>query len=327
MRLSEIKPQFIIIIGGAGSGKNYYIEHHPIYSKYTLIDVDVVKKEIGVSAAIGSIKPMLISAFEKHKDVVHPGTAANLKAGENKIRLAHNYGYNVTLILIATDPNGAISQVQKRVNQGGHDVELDNIVASNQRARENFQILKSFADNAIVINNSIKEDVDNISAEPLKFEVKTPAQFTKEELNSIIDIITSEGQVTANGLLDRVKRAKFIGIVRDMSETGKIIAVSAIKIPNASYFTDVFTNAKVPKLANQFQYEMGWKVVLPKYRGQNLGEQLSKLVLSKVNSKVFATIRATNAAAITSIKRLGFSVIGEPYIGSSGNKILLLVKN
>jgi predicted ABC-type ATPase len=154
MQLSEIKPQFIMVVGGAGSGKNYFIEHDPTYSKYTLVDVDAVKKTVSVSMAISSIKPMLQAAFEKHINVVHPGTAANLKAAQNKIAMAKSYGYTVTVILIATDPATAVGQVRQRVRQGGHDVEIDKIVASNQKARENFLAIKSLADKSKVINNS-----------------------------------------------------------------------------------------------------------------------------------------------------------------------------
>jgi GNAT superfamily N-acetyltransferase len=126
-------------------------------------------------------------------------------------------------------------------------------------------------------------------------------------------------------LIDRIKRAKLIGVVLD---AGKIIAVSAIKVPNISYRKSVFANADVDQLSNRYPYEMGWKVVLPEYRGKNLGEKLSKLVLQNVNqSKVFVTVRETNIAAITSSRNLGFELIGSPYIGSSGNKIVLLVKN
>ena len=153
MRENELKPQFVMVIGGAGSGKNYFIEHHTVYSTYKLIDVDVIKGELGVSAAISQVKPMLLSAFKNHENIVHPSTAVNIKAAQNKIASAHQHGYNVTLILIATPPDLAVDQVRTRVRQGGHDVAIDNIILSNKKARESFDILSALVDSTKVVTN------------------------------------------------------------------------------------------------------------------------------------------------------------------------------
>ena len=125
MRLADIAPQFYIVIGGAGSGKNYYIETHPTLSHYTLIDVDSIKLQMSVGDAIKSIKPAMIAAFSEKKDVAHPTTGTNLKGQENKIALAKKYGYTVHLVLVDTPVEQAIAQVRKRYREGGHDVSLD----------------------------------------------------------------------------------------------------------------------------------------------------------------------------------------------------------
>lgn len=146
MQLSEIKPQFVIVMGGAGSGKNYFIANSPIYSDYELIDVDAIKGEMGLDAAIGKIKPLMISSFEVQENVVHPTTGTNLQAQKNKIALAHGYGYVVTLILVDVPLEQAIDQVRQRVRSGGHDVSLEKIVTSNKLARANFAILSPLVD-------------------------------------------------------------------------------------------------------------------------------------------------------------------------------------
>lgn len=146
MQLNELKPQFILVMGGAGSGKNHFIENSSIYSNYKLIDVDAIKDELGVSAAITQIKPLLKAAFEAQENVVHPTTGSNLKAQENKIKMAHDYGYVVTVILKDTPIEQAIEQVRNRVKKGGHDVSLENIVKSNKLARENFAALTPLVD-------------------------------------------------------------------------------------------------------------------------------------------------------------------------------------
>ena len=150
MRLSDINPQFCLVIGGAGSGKNHFIEHSS-FNNFTLVDVDVIKATVGVASAISLIKPSLIEAFQNKEDVVHPTTGGNLKAQQNKIALARKYGYTVLLILIDTPVDVAIAQVRKRYRNGGHDVPLEKIVDSNKKARENFNLLKPFVDTSTIV--------------------------------------------------------------------------------------------------------------------------------------------------------------------------------
>ena len=151
MRLADIKPQFCLVMGGAGSGKNYFIENHPTLSRYTLIDIDAIKSEMGLELALKSVKPAMISAFSEQKDVAHPTTGSHLAGQQNKIKLARQYGYAVTLILIDTPVEQAIAQVRQRRRNGGHDVSLEKIVESNKKARENFNLLKPLVDVAKII--------------------------------------------------------------------------------------------------------------------------------------------------------------------------------
>lgn len=153
MRESQLKPQFAIVIGGAGSGKNYYLENDPTLCTYQLIDVDAIKGELGVSSAISAIKPMLTIAFHKQVNVVHPTTASNLQAQKNKIAAAKAAGYTVDLYLVDTPVERAISQVRNRVRGGGHDVDFDKIVSSNAKARENYNLLAPLVDTAQVVTN------------------------------------------------------------------------------------------------------------------------------------------------------------------------------
>ena len=152
MNAAELNPQFVIVIGGAGSGKNYFIEHEPTLSNFQLIDVDAIKGRLGVSAAISAIKPMLLSAFTNKENVVHPTTASNLTAQKNKIAAAKSNGYTVTLILKDTPVEQAIAQVRNRARNGGHDVDLAKIVSSNTAARANFNLLSPLVDIAKTVN-------------------------------------------------------------------------------------------------------------------------------------------------------------------------------
>jgi len=152
MRYSDIKqPTFALVMGGAGSGKNWMIQHNSVLSTYKLVDVDEMKKEVGLDVAIKAIKPTLEAAFKKQENVVHPTTGAHLKGQQNKIQLAKDNGYRVELYLIDTDPEIAAKRVADRVAKGGHNVRPEAIVASNARARENFNLLKPITDKATIL--------------------------------------------------------------------------------------------------------------------------------------------------------------------------------
>lgn len=151
MRVNELQPQFVLVMGGAGSGKNYYIRNNPTLNNYTLIDVDEIKKTVELSLAIKQTKEELVKAFNQKLDVVHPTTGSNFKGNFNKIELAKKNGYKVVVILIDTPIEQAIKNVSTRVSKGEHNVERDAIIASNQKARANFEQLSQYADKSIVI--------------------------------------------------------------------------------------------------------------------------------------------------------------------------------
>jgi len=155
----------------------------------------------------------------------------------------------------------------------------------------------------------------------LTFKVSSPNNFTLSELNSIKELIISEGQVSSSGLLNRIKRAKLLCVAID---NDKIIAISAIKIPDRAYHVSCFEKADVPELYKYYPYEMGWKVVLPLYRGKNLGSKLSNMLFKNIDKdKIFATVRSNNKASIIPLERMGFKPTGKPYYGSTGNEIIL----
>lgn len=156
MKLSDLfeaakKPQFVLVMGGGGSGKNHFISNHAEYKKYRLIDVDEIKKTVPLDAAIKATKEELLKAFAARKNVAHPTTGSNLKGQINKIKAAKDAGYEVTLILKDTPIEQAMKQVAARVKAGGHNVLEKDIVASNEKARANFNELKHLADNHKIV--------------------------------------------------------------------------------------------------------------------------------------------------------------------------------
>lgn len=151
-----MKPVFVVVIGGSGSGKNHYISHHPEYSSYRLIDVDVpVGEDANLATRIAVMKKDLKSAFEAGESVAHPTTGSGLPGLTNKLKLASNHGYETRLVLIDTDPKIAASNLAKRVASGGHGEGIPpwKVEKTNVAARESFEALRGqpFVDSAVVV--------------------------------------------------------------------------------------------------------------------------------------------------------------------------------
>jgi predicted kinase len=154
MKLFEIarrKPRFVLVMGGAGSGKNYYIEHNHILKQFTCVDVDELKKRMPLDTAIKKVKVDLEELFTKGIDVVHPTTGSNMKGQQNKIALAKKYGYETEIILKDTPLDQALLNVISRAKSGGHSVLEKDIVASNEKARANYNELSELVDKSRVV--------------------------------------------------------------------------------------------------------------------------------------------------------------------------------
>ena len=326
MRETELKPQFVLVMGGAGSGKNTYIFQH--FPTYKLIDIDAVKDELGLDVAMAQMKPTMMAAFMHGTNVAHPTTGSHLKGQQNKVALAKEYGYFVKLILIDTPPEVAMGRVRERVRNGGHDVEIDKIVASNAKARENFGVLKNMVDMADIVGQNITEDGEPeevMSPDDFRVMVDHPAKFTPAQMQGMFNLVKSGGQVSTGGLLERIKKCKKLAMAINGKE--EIVGCAAIKVPEEGYHARVFNEAGARELQRMYPYEMGYKFVLPVWRGKNIGEILSTELLRKTMRPVFATVRGGNAAALSPLLRLGFSQLGARFESQSGEHEIILLVN
>jgi predicted ABC-type ATPase len=153
-------PHFVIVMGGSGSGKNHFISHNSKYSSFKLIDVDAMRADL--STNISSIKPALMEAMKLGVDIAHPTTGAgNLAAITNKFKMAKDFGYDTTLILIDTPAEISMKNVKKRFSAGGHDVPAWKIQKTNEEARKNFDLASEsqFVDNSEVVSNNVSESL------------------------------------------------------------------------------------------------------------------------------------------------------------------------
>lgn len=151
-----MKPVFVVVIGGSGSGKNYYISHHPEYSSFRLIDVDVpTSEDVNLTTRIAMMKKDLKNSLEAGESIAHPTTGSGLPGLTNKLKMAADHGYETRLVLIDTNPKIAASNLAARVASGGHGEGIPpwKIEKTNAAARESFEALRGqpFVNSAVVV--------------------------------------------------------------------------------------------------------------------------------------------------------------------------------
>lgn len=144
---------------------------------------------------------------------------------------------------------------------------------------------------------------------------KSPVDYSNVEIRAFTDFVRAGGEVTIQGLPERVRSAAALVFARIC---GLAVGVAALKLPQASYRCRVGTKSGAPLSAHEFPYELGWVYVSPEARGQGFSLLLSQAALSASNGAgVFATSRTENIAMHRSLAKLGFVAVGNSF--SSGN--------
>jgi len=138
---------FVLIIGGAGVGKNYYIEHTPQLRGAIVIDIDQLKKDSTVTNAAVQMKKDIEAALQRGDSViVNPTIGGNVKGSVNKLKLAKQYGYKTKVVFLDGDPDAGLERVAKRVMMGGHSVPDEKVRLTYQRAKDAFEETAAAAD-------------------------------------------------------------------------------------------------------------------------------------------------------------------------------------
>lgn len=130
--------EFFLILGGAGVGKNYYIERN-LPKTARIVDIDNLKTKMPLTRAISSLKSVLLDAFESGKFLIaHPSLGKNPNVNISKLKLAKDHGYKTTVVLLQGSPEQGIENVKKRVKNGGHNVLPQTILKSYARVKTSF---------------------------------------------------------------------------------------------------------------------------------------------------------------------------------------------
>jgi len=148
-----------------------------------------------------------------------------------------------------------------------------------------------------------------------------PSQCSDSELNEFEALVLEGGEVIADGLQQRIKKAEELLFAKD----NVLIGVGAIKRPYDSYKNNVFKKSGVPELAANYYYELGWIYTSLSSRGKGVGRKIMEAILNSVgNSSCFATTREDNDAMHYLFGQYSFEKLGNSYKSDNAAYSLVL---
>ena len=154
------------------------------------------------------------------------------------------------------------------------------------------------------------------------FEIKNASDFTINEINMFKKILINEGEVIESTFDKLIQNDP---ILLFYPNTKYIKAIGALKIPLEGYKSDVFKNSKSSMKPNDFNYELGWIVVLE--QGKGIGKKITKS-LSELKTKIYSTVRKENEVMNHILTKIGFEKTGISYSSKRGDyKINLYTLN
>lgn len=155
---------------------------------------------------------------------------------------------------------------------------------------------------------------------------KRPSECSETELLDFASLVLAGGEVTADGLNDRIKKAE---VLIFLAQDNYLKGIAAVKNPEVNYKNGVFKKASATVPASAFPFELGWVFVLPSSRGAGYSHKLVKAAVGVTSSQgIFATSRTDNAPMRKVLKAHGFSCHGEAYASNRGtHKLVLFVAN
>lgn len=152
--------------------------------------------------------------------------------------------------------------------------------------------------------------------------VKSPKSCSVAEIAAFEALVIEGGEVELAGLRERILHAEQLVFIYDNNSV--VVAVGAIKHPNAGYKSSVFEKSGISEQGG-YEFEAGWLYVAKAARGKGYGRILMESICQLLPDKsCFATTRENNTAMQYLFNQFGFSKLGNSYKSRKGNYSLIL---
>ncbi|MGB7296677.1 MAG: hypothetical protein WBC70_13920 [Candidatus Aminicenantales bacterium] len=157
----------------------------------------------------------------------------------------------------------------------------------------------------------------------MKMLIKASSQCTEQELQEFQRLVKMGGEVISWGLRNRIRSASLLafGYVGDL-----VVGITALKIPLPPYKKKVFEKSGLLHRYHEFERELGWVYVEPKWRGKRFSNELVKTLLSRVKDfNVFSTSRIEKLPMHKALKKNGFIKGSKSFVSDQRHRLKMFL--
>jgi hypothetical protein len=140
--------------------------------------------------------------------------------------------------------------------------------------------------------------------------VKAPSLCAPLELEDFVCMVRASGEVTLDGLPERVRRAHSLAFLRSEN---CLIGVAGLKVPSENHRSEVALGSGATLPASNFQLELGWVFVIPSARGGKSLALCAPLIEAALGHGIYATSRSNNQPMHSTLAKLGFTRAGKSW--------------
>lgn len=143
----------------------------------------------------------------------------------------------------------------------------------------------------------------------IEYEILAKEQLSDAIRNIFADALKIQGKVQGS-LQKKADRCRFLCIARI---DGDVVGIGAIKVKTESDFS--IQKANLPKLNNDFEWELGYLFTYPGYTGKGIAKNISRLLCEEIGHEnlMASTELSANSAMVRILEQLGFRQYGKPW--------------
>jgi len=167
----------------------------------------------------------------------------------------------------------------------------------------------------------------NYGLDQIRIQTKTPRDCHPEDLEVFVAMVRQGGQVTAQGLEERVNNSHLLAFAK--AQDDRIVGVGALKRPHQVYASNVFKDAGLSEESlDTYPIELGWLYIDPDFRHKGAGSAIVAQLLEGRQSKgVFSSVQEDNSWMKEILRKTGFESAGYSFESSiTDSTIQLFVK-
>ncbi|WP_428327975.1 hypothetical protein [Mucilaginibacter sp.] len=143
-----------------------------------------------------------------------------------------------------------------------------------------------------------------------QISVLTPAECSATQLRQFHELVITGGQVLADGLAERIASAAVLAFAYSGEQ---LSGIASVKKQKRSYVTSIFLKAKVPRLAENYLFEIGYAVTNEHFRRQGISRNLIKALIGhKPGTRFYATTK--NDGMRDLLTQSGFKKTGNSWL-------------